>query len=163
MNIKLKQNFLYFDEYIIKCAIGKRGITSRKVEGDNKTPKGTFTLKSIFYRKDRIPKLKTSLKKIVIKKNIGWCDESSSRQYNKMIKFPFRLSAEKLWLKDNIYDVIIVINYNLRPVIQNKGSAIFLHIAKKNYQSTNGCIAIKKKDMLLLINRISNKTKIIIN
>ena len=163
MNIKLKQNFLYFGEYRIKCAIGKRGITSRKVEGDNKTPKGTFTLKSIFYRKDRIPKLKTSLKKIVIKKNIGWCDESSSRQYNKMIKFPFRLSAEKLWLKDNIYDVIIVINYNLKPAIQNKGSAIFLHIAKKNYKPTKGCIAISKKDIIFLSSKVNSKTKIKIN
>ena len=160
MNIKLKNKFLYFNKYKIKCAIGKRGITSRKVEGDNKTPKGTFTLKSIFYRKDRIPKLKTSLKKIVIKKNIGWCDESSSRQYNKMIKFPFRLSAEKLWLKDNIYDVIIVINYNLRPVIQNKGSAIFLHIAKKNYKKTAGCVAISKKDMKKVLSKINSKTKI---
>ena len=163
MNIKLKNKFLYFDKYRIKCAIGKRGITSKKIEGDAKTPRGKFGLKSIFYRKDRIPKLKTSLKKIVIKKNIGWCDESSSRQYNKMIKFPFRLSAEKLWLKDNIYDVIIVINYNLRPVIQNKGSAIFLHIAKKNYKSTKGCIAISRKDIIFLSSKVNSKTKIKIN
>ena len=100
---------------------------------------------------------------IVIKKNIGWCDESSSRQYNKMIKFPFRLSAEKLWLKDNIYDVIIVINYNLKPIIKKKGSAIFLHIAKRNYKPTKGCVAIAKKDMILLISKINKKTKIIIS
>ena len=80
-----------------------------------------------------------------------------------MIKFPFRLSAEKLWLKDNIYDVIIVINYNLRPVIQNKGSAIFLHIAKKNYKSTKGCIAISRKDIIFLSSKVNSKTKIKIN
>ena len=163
MNIKLKNKYIYFDKYKIKCAIGKRGITSKKVEGDKKTPRGTFRLKSIFYRKDRVSKIKSSLLKKKIKKNMGWCDDVRSKYYNKIINFPFNLSAEKLWLKEKIYDVVVVINYNLKPVIKEKGSAIFLHIAKKNYQSTNGCIAIKKKDMLLLINKINNKTKIIIN
>ena len=160
MNIKLKNKFLYFDKYKIKCAIGKRGITSKKKEGDNKTPMGTFTFISIFYRKDRISKIKSKLKKNSIKKNMGWCDDISSKHYNKMIKFPFDLSAEKLWLKNNVYDVIIVINYNLKPIIKNKGSAIFLHIA--NYAHTRGCVAITKKNMILLASKINNKTKITI-
>jgi len=163
MNIKLKNKFLYFSKYKIKCAIGKRGITSKKVEGDKKTPKGTFGLKSIFYRKDRVSKIKSSLKKHIIKKYMGWCDDSRSRYYNKMIKFPFDLSAEKLWLKKNIYDVIIIINYNMEPAIKNKGSAIFLHIAKKDYETTEGCIAVTKEDMKLLASKINNKTKIIIS
>ena len=162
MNIKLKNKFLYFNKYKIKCAIGKRGITSKKKEGDNKTPMGTFTFISIFYRKDRISKIKSKLKKNSIKKNMGWCDDISSKHYNKMIKFPFDLSAEKLWLKNNVYDVIIVINYNLKPIIKNKGSAIFLHIAKKNYAHTRGCVAITKKNMILLASKINNKTKITI-
>ena len=162
MNIKLKNKFLYFDKYKIKCAIGKRGITSKKKEGDNKTPMGTFTFISIFYRKDRISKIKSKLKKNSIKKNMGWCDDISSKHYNKMIKFPFDLSAEKLWLKNNVYDVIIVINYNLKLIIKNKGSAIFLHIAKKNYAHTRGCVAITKKNMILLASKINNKTKITI-
>ena len=163
MNIKLKNKFLYFNEYKIKCAIGKRGITSKKIEGDKKTPKGTFTFKSIFYRKDKVSKIKSHLKKIIIKKNMGWCDESGNKHYNKLIQFPFNLSAEKLWLKESIYDVIVVINYNLKPIIQNKGSAIFLHIARRNYQPTKGCVAIKKKDMFFLIGLINNKTKLIIS
>ena len=163
MNIKLKNKFLYLDKYKIKCAIGKRGITSRKVEGDRKTPRGTFTFESIFYRKDRILKIKTSLKKNIIKKNMGWCDDSVSKSYNKLIKFPFNLGAEKLWLKENVYDLVIVINYNLKPVVKNIGSAIFLHIAKKDYKPTKGCIAINKKDMKLLLSKINNRTKIIIN
>ena len=160
MIIKLKNKFLYFNQYKIKCAIGKRGITSKKIEGDEKTPKGTFTLKSIFYRKDRISSIKTSLKKTIIKKNMGWCDDSSSRYYNRLVKLPFNLSAEKLWLKARVYDVIIIINYNLKPTIKNKGSAIFLHIAKRNYGPTKGCIAITKKDIILLISKMNNKTKI---
>ena len=163
MNIKLKKKYLYFDEYKIKCSLGKRGITSKKVEGDKKTPKGTFTFKSMFYRKDRIPKIKSSLKKKIIEKGMGWCDDATSKKYNKLIRFPFNLSAEKLWLKENIYDVIIVINYNLNPIVKNKGSAIFLHIAKRNYISTKGCIAIAKKDIILLASKINYKTKITIN
>ena len=163
MNIKLKKKFLYFDKYKIKCSIGKRGITSKKIEGDNKTPRGTFKLGSVFYRKDRIIKIKTLLKKIVIKKNMGWCDDNISKHYNKKIKFPYNYSAEKLWLKENIYDVIIVVNYNFDPIIKNKGSAIFLHIAKKNYKPTKGCIAIAREDMILLAGKINNNTKLIIN
>ena len=94
---------------------------------------------------------------------MGWCDDFSSKQYNKIIKFPFDFSAEKLWLKKNIYDVIIVINYNTKPIIKKMGSAIFLHIAKKNYKSTKGCIAISKRDIILLASKISDKTKIIIS
>ena len=160
MNIKLKNKFLYFDKYRIKCAIGKRGITSKKIEGDAKTPRGKFGLKSIFYRKDRIKKLISKLKKVVIKKNMGWCDDPNSKYYNKEIRYPFNFSAEKLWLKENIYDLIIIINYNLKPTIKNKGSAIFLHIAKRNYRPTKGCIAITKKDIILLISKMNNKTKI---
>jgi L,D-peptidoglycan transpeptidase YkuD (ErfK/YbiS/YcfS/YnhG family) len=160
MNIKLKKKFLYFEHYRVKCAIGKRGITYKKKEGDKKTPSGVFKFNSIFYRKDRVPEIKTSLQKIAIKKNMGWCDDINSNFYNKLIKFPFNYGAEKLWLRDNIYDVIIIINYNIRPVVKKKGSAIFLHIAKKKYTPTRGCIAISKKDMNLLISKINIKTKL---
>jgi len=160
MNIKLKNKFLYFGEYKIKCAVGKRGITSKKIEGDQKTPKGTFNFKSIFYRKDRISKIKSNLKKNVIRKNMGWCDHVGSEYYNKMVRFPFNMKAEKLWLKNNIYDVLVIINYNLKPVIKNKGSAIFLHIAKKGYPATRGCIAIAKEDIILLASKINSKTKL---
>jgi L,D-peptidoglycan transpeptidase YkuD (ErfK/YbiS/YcfS/YnhG family) len=160
MNIKLKKNFLYFDKYRIKCAIGKRGITHKKLEGDNKTPVGVFKFNSIFYRKDRIKKIKSSLQKNVIKKNMGWCDDSNSKFYNKLIRFPFKFRAEKLWLKNNVYDILLIINYNTRPVVKKKGSAIFLHIAKKNYPPTKGCVAVSIKDMNLLLSKIKTKTKI---
>ena len=91
---------------------------------------------------------------------MGWCDDSSSKFYNKLIKFPFLYNAEKLWLTENIYDVVVVINYNINPVAKKKGSAIFLHIAKKNYTPTRGCVAISKKDMKLLVSKINVKTKL---
>ena len=151
MNIKLKNKFLYFDNYKLRCSIGKRGITVNKKEGDQKTPKGTFKFKSIFYRKDKLSNLKSFIKKKIIKKNMGWCDDPKSRFYNKLIELPFKESAEKMWLKSGIYDIVLVLNYNLKPIIKNKGSAIFLHLAKRNYSPTKGCIAVNKKDMFLLL------------
>tara|TARA_B100000780_G_scaffold101854_1_gene71156 strand:+ start:1247 stop:1738 length:492 start_codon:yes stop_codon:yes gene_type:complete len=160
MNIKLKNKYLYFSKYKVKCAIGKRGITVKKKEGDNKTPAGIFKFKTVFYRKDRLGKIKTDIKKTIIKKNMGWCDESKSEFYNMLIQFPFNYSAEKLWLNENIYDVIVIINYNMKPIVKDKGSAIFLHIAKKNYSPTKGCVAISKKNMNLLIGKINSKTEL---
>jgi len=160
MNIELKNKFLYFQKYKLRCSIGKRGISIRKKEGDKRTPKGEFKLRYILYRKDRVFDLQTTLKKIKIDKKMGWCDDPKSIYYNKIIKYPFKYRSEKLWRKDNIYDIIIIIDYNLNPVIKNKGSAIFLHIAKRNYQPTNGCIAVSKKNIRLLVSKINKKTKI---
>ena len=72
---------------------------------------------------------------------MGWCDDPKSKKYNKLIKLPFHISYEKLYKKENIYDIILVLNYNMNPIIKNKGSAIFIHVAKKNYKKTEGCIA----------------------
>ena len=160
MNIELKNKFLYFKNYKLRCAIGKRGISSDKLEGDKKTPKGEFKLKYILYRKDRIFNFKTILKKKIIKKNMGWCDDSSSIYYNKIIYNLSKYKSEKLWRKENVYDIIIIIDYNLNPIVKNKGSAIFLHIAKKKYKPTNGCIAGSKKDIKLIAAKISKKTKL---
>ena len=160
MNIELKNKFLYFQKYKLRCSIGKRGISIRKKEGDKRTPKGEFKLRYILYRKDRVFNLQTTLKKIKIDKKMGWCDDPKSSYYNKIIKYPFKYRSEKLWRKDNIYDIIIIIDYNLNPVIKNKGSAIFLHIAKRNYNPTDGCIAVSKKNIRLLVSKINKKTKI---
>ena len=162
MNIRLKGKYLYYLNFKIKCAIGKNGVTKNKREGDLKTPKGIFRLQKVFYRNDRINFFKLPTKKYFIKKNIGWCNDPNSKYYNREINFPFKSSAEKLWRKDNIYDLIIIINYNCKPVIKNKGSAIFLHICKKNYAPTKGCLAINKNDMMNLIVNIKNNTKLII-
>ena len=94
---------------------------------------------------------------------MGWCDDVKSKFYNKEISFPFKYNAEKLYRKNNIYDLVINIKYNQKPIIKGKGSAIFLHVANKKYKSTKGCIAIKKNDFLEILPKISKKTKIIIN
>ena len=128
------------------------------MEGDKCTPRGRFKLKYIFYRKERINKIRSKLKIIPIKKNYGWCDDINSKSYNKFVKFPFKGNAEKLHIKENIYDIIVVIGYNLNPIKKKRGSAIFLHLAKKNYSPTLGCIALSKKDLKYLLSVINKNT-----
>jgi L,D-peptidoglycan transpeptidase YkuD (ErfK/YbiS/YcfS/YnhG family) len=160
--VKRSENLL-FKNLKFRCSLGKNGVTKNKVEGDKCTPSGIYKLKQVFYRADRIKKITTNLKKIKIKKNMGWCDDLSSKKYNRLIKIPNKFSHEKLYRKDHIYDIIVVLNYNMNPVIKKRGSAIFLHIAKKNYSKTLGCIGLKKNDLLEILNKVkkNNKIKII--
>ena len=160
MHIFIKNKKLFLDQYKIKCSIGKRGIGTKKKEGDKITPKGKFKIKAILYRKDRISNFKSKIMKLSIQKNMGWCDDPHSKHYNKLIKFPFKYSAEKLYRNDNIYDIILVLNYNFNPIRKGKGSAIFIHVAKKNYKKTLGCIAISKKDLKKIIKKINKGTTV---
>ena len=157
--IIIEKDTLLYDEFKFKCSIGKNGKTTKKIEGDNKTPKGLYTLGPLYYRKDRLPKLSTKLKKIEIMKNFGWCDDVKSKFYNKPIKINNNVRHEKLYRKDKKYDLLIPIEYNSKKPKKNKGSAIFLHLTS-NYKKTHGCVAIKEKDMLILLKLINKKTKI---
>ena len=154
---------LKYKNFLYRCAIGKNGITNSKIEGDKCTPSGIYSIDKIYYREDRLSLPKLDFQTIPINKNFGWCDDIHSSYYNKFIKFPFSHSAEILYREDNIYNIICIINYNTNPIIKKRGSAIFLHLANKNYTPTRGCIALSKKDMLLLINNINKKTKLIIS
>ena len=121
---------------------------------------GKFKIKYILYRKDRIKRVQSKIKKIIIKKYMGWCDDPLSKDYNKLIKIPSEYNYEKLYKKDNVYDIILVLNYNMNPVVKNKGSAIFIHVTKANYKKTEGCVAIKKVHLLKIIKELKNNTKI---
>lgn len=163
MNIIIKKRLLLYKGYKLKCSIGKSGITTSKKEGDLASPKGIYKLGLLYYRQDRIKSLKCKIKKRIIKKNMGWCNDSKSKKYNQQIYFPFKYRAEKLYRKDKIYDIFINIKYNYRPIIKKKGSAIFLHLTNINYKPTSGCIAIGKKDFLKILPHINKKTKISIS
>ena len=158
MHIYINNKFISYNNYKAKCAVGKRGISIKKKEGDFITPKGTFKIREIFYRKDRVQNLITRIKKTVIRKNMGWCDDPKSKKYNKLIYFPFKHSAEKLYRSENIYDIILVLNFNMNPVKKNKGSAMFIHVAKKNFQPTQGCIALNKFELIKLVKSIKVNT-----
>lgn len=160
MNIIIKNNLLIYKDYKLKCCIGKSGLNKSKKEGDFSTPRGRFKLGMLYYRKDRIKNFKCQIKKKIIKKNMGWCDDIKSRKYNKEINFPFKCSAEKIYRTDNLYDIFINIKYNQSPIVKGKGSAIFLHLTNKKYKPTKGCVAIQKKDFLKLLPAIEKNTNI---
>ena len=160
MHILINKKYLTFKNYKVKCALGKRGIGNKKKEGDLITPKGVFKIKYVLYRKDRVKKIKTKLKKIIIKKNMGWCNDIESNQYNKLIRLPSSYSHEKLYKKENIYDIILVLNYNMNPIIKNKGSAIFIHVSKKNYKGTEGCVALKKIHLIKVLRELKKNTAV---
>jgi len=162
MNIIIKKHYLLYKGYKLKCSIGKSGLTNFKKEGDLATPKGLFRLGLLYYRNDRIKSPKCRIKKRVIKKNMGWCNDIKSKKYNTEISFPFKYGAEKLYRKDNIYDIFINIKYNHFPIIQGKGSAIFLHLSHKKHKPTSGCVAVKKEDLIKILPLINKKTKILI-
>ena len=154
-----KSGYLKYKNFKLRCSLGKAGIKKKEKEGDTITPKRIYKPVKVLYRSDKINIIKTNLRKIKIKKNMGWCDDPKSNLYNKQIKLPSVYRHEKLYRRDGVYDIIIVLNYNMNPIIKGKGSAIFIHITK-NYKPTHGCIALKKNDLIKILNLIKKNTKI---
>ena len=157
--VKNKQT-LQIDEFKFRCCIGKKGSTSNKKEGDKKTPKGTFEIENLYFRKDRKQKPSTVLKCIKIQKSMGWCDDTRfPKKYNKLFMIEEKIKHEKLKRKDYKYDLLIPIKYNFKKTITGKGSCIFIHLTK-DYKPTAGCIALKEKDFLIMIKILKKKSKI---
>ena len=161
MTILVKnKHTLIIDEFKFRCCIGKKSSTINKKEGDQKTPKGTFEIENLYFRRDRIKKPQTSLKCIEIKETMGWCDDICyPKKYNRLIKIDKKLKHEQLKRKDYKYDLLIPVKYNFKKPVVGKGSCIFIHLTK-NYNPTAGCIALKEKDFLILLKLIKKKTKI---
>ena len=161
MTIFLKnKHTLQIDEFYFKCCIGKNGLARRKKEGDYKTPLGIFKIERLFFRKDRIKKPKTSLETVEIRKNMGWSDDINyPKKYNRLIKINNKIKHEKLRRYDSKYDLFIPISYNRKNPKVGLGSCIFIHLTK-NYKPTAGCIALKKKDFLIMLKLIKKNTKI---
>ena len=161
MTIILKnKHSLKIDSFKFKCCVGKKGISKKKIEGDKKTPKGIFGLGKLYYRGDRIDKPLTKLKCLKITENMVWCNNVKDKiNYNKLINIKKKTRHEKLYRRDFKYDLVIPIKYNWKKRVPGKGSCIFLHLTK-NYKPTEGCIALSKKDFLIMLKLINTKTKI---
>ena len=161
MTILLKnKETLVCEDFIFHCTIGKNGTTKNKIEGDKKTPKGTFNIGNLYYRPDRHNKPITKLRCIPITKKMGWCDDPNDmKNYNKLIFINKKVKHEKLYRKDKKYDFLIPILYNIKKPTPRKGSAIFIHLTN-NYKKTLGCIALRKDDFLILLKLIDKKIKI---
>jgi len=160
--LKNKQT-LQIGDFLFRCCIGKKGLSFKKKEGDNKTPKGIFRLENLYYRKDRVKKPQTALNCVEINNDMGWCNDINfAKKYNKLFKIDKKISHEKLKRVDSKYDLLIPIKYNFSKPVPGMGSCIFIHLTK-NYNPTAGCIGIKKKDFLIMLKLIKKNTIIKIN
>ena len=152
------KNTLIIDEFKLRCCIGKKGINSNKKEGDYSTPKGLFSLRKLYFRKDRVGIPNYKINKKIIKRDMAWCDDPKHKKYNEEIKTQKKKIKESLFRKDHKYDYVISISHNEKK-IPNKGSAVFIHLTD-NYKQTEGCVALKKKDFEILLKLINKSTKV---
>ncbi|MDB9735774.1 L,D-transpeptidase family protein [Candidatus Pelagibacter ubique] len=154
----LNKNTLIIDDFRLRCCIGKKGLNSKKKEGDYSTPKGLFNLRKLYFRKDRVGIPSCKLNKKKIKKDMAWCDDPKHQKYNEEIQTKNKDLNENLYRKDHKYDYLISISHNERKTPGN-GSAVFIHLTDQ-YEPTAGCIALRKKDFEILLKLIDKKTKI---
>ncbi|WP_189484875.1 L,D-transpeptidase family protein [Asticcacaulis endophyticus] len=141
------------NQHRVRCALGKEGVIAaeRKREGDLRSPLGVWPVRFVYYRPDRTPAPKTVLPLVALTPDDGWCDDAMDEAYNQPVKLPYKARTESLWREDHVYDVIIVLGYNDDPVVPGHGSAIFAHVAREGYVGTEGCVAMKIKDVLMLL------------
>ena len=142
---------------VLPCALGRTGIRYAKREGDHATPAGKLRLLGGYYRPDRVTRRAWALHMSRMKPSDGWCDDPGSALYNRRVVSPCRASHEKLWRGDRLYDLVIILDYNLHPRRKNRGSAIFLHCARPDFAPTGGCIALRFDDLRRLLPRLARK------
>ena len=155
-----RRGFITFKNYRIPCVFGRAGIIRQKKEGDGGTPKGFLRARRVYYKRGVVVRPKTKLPIKALRHNDGWCDDPNNKMYNKFVKLPFDGSYENLWRSDNLYNYIVVLDHNIRPVRKGKGSAIFLHVASEDFKPTEGCIAVSEKNMLQLLEHLDFKSMI---
>jgi L,D-peptidoglycan transpeptidase YkuD (ErfK/YbiS/YcfS/YnhG family) len=131
----------------MRCALGRSGIARSKREGDGATPAGLWPLSHVLYRPDRLAPPQTALPVFSLTPDDGWCDDPADPAYNRPVKLPYASRAEAMWRGDGLYDIVVVLGYNLDPVVPGHGSAIFLHLARPDYAPTEGCVAVNRADM----------------
>jgi L,D-peptidoglycan transpeptidase YkuD (ErfK/YbiS/YcfS/YnhG family) len=146
----------------VPCAFGAAAITYRKREGDHASPAGHFRLIEGFFKPLGGRRPRSQLPFFALNRMLGWCDDPDAPIYNRLIRLPSSSRHETLWRDDGLYDLVIVLDYNLRPRRRGAGSAIFLHCARPGFTPTEGCIALRESDLRKLLPRLSRQTKLIV-
>lgn len=146
-----QRGLMFFGSHIFLCALGPAGPVTRKREGDGATPVGRWKLQKVYYRADRISRPITSLPVRAMRRDDGWCDAPTDKNYNRLVTMPYHASAENMWRDDHIYDLVVVLDHNSLPRIRNGGSAIFIHLARGGYTPTQGCIALAPRELKMLL------------
>ena len=145
---------------VLRCALGRSGALASKREGDGGTPRGRFALLGGYYRPDRLRRPRTGLALRPLRPNDGWCDDPGDRRYNRPIRLPARARHEAMWRQDHLYDIVLDIAANRRPVVRARGSAIFLHLARPGFLPTEGCVAIERRMAQRLLAVLGRRTRI---
>jgi L,D-peptidoglycan transpeptidase YkuD (ErfK/YbiS/YcfS/YnhG family) len=149
---------------VFDCTLGRAGVIAAadKREGDGKTPLGTFPLRYLLYRADRVPPPETGLKTEILTPQTGWCEDPAHPDYNKKITLPHPAAHDLMTREDHLYDCTVVVGYNDAPVVAGRGSAIFMHLARPEFTPTAGCIGLKKEDFLAVLKLCDSSTRITI-
>jgi L,D-peptidoglycan transpeptidase YkuD (ErfK/YbiS/YcfS/YnhG family) len=147
---------------VVRCAIGRAGIRQDKREGDRATPCGAFRLLGGYFRQDRVCRKAWVTLMRPAGPREGWCDDPESALYNRRVVLPCQASHEKLWRADRLYDLVIILDYNIHPRRKNRGSAIFLHCARPDFAPTSGCIALRLDDLRRLLPRLARKAVLMV-
>lgn len=154
---------LKWAEGTFNCVLGRSGVRADKREGDGATPLGRWVLRRVMYRPDRIAPPQTRLPCRPLSQNDGWCDDPADSAYNQPITLPHHASHETLWRDDHVYDVIVVLGHNDRPIVPGLGSAIFMHVARPNFEPTEGCVALRIEDLLFILGECDRGSVVIIH
>ncbi len=150
-NLEYHDGRLHWSRGSAVAAVGRAGVKADKHEGDGATPAGTYPLVSILYRPDRMAPPASRLPMKPLAPSDGWVDEPADANYNRPVSLPYPASAEQMWREDDLYDALLVIGYNMEPIVPGAGSAIFLHIATADFAPTAGCVAVQKEILLGLL------------
>lgn len=156
-----RRGHLEFGALRMPCALGRSGVKALKREGDGATPRGRFWIRDVLYRPDKM-RPKSVFRLRPISRRDGWCDSPGDRNYNRPVRLPYSARAEELWRSDGLYNVVAVLGFNDVPRVRNHGSAIFMHIARSGFAPTEGCIALRERDLRRLLARLPRRSEILI-
>jgi L,D-peptidoglycan transpeptidase YkuD (ErfK/YbiS/YcfS/YnhG family) len=148
-----KQAILQVGGARLNCALGRSGIAAVKREGDGATPRGRWALRAVHYRPDRVARPRTLLPVRALGPKDGWCEDPADRNYNRRVRLPDGGGTESMWRQDHLYDLVVELGYNDRPRRRGAGSAIFMHLARPGYAPTEGCVALSRHDLQMLLAR----------
>ena len=151
-----------FEEAVYRCSLGSGGIVTDKKEGDGGTPAGTWPLRRLLYRADKMEAPDCGLDISAIAPQDGWCDAPGHPDYNLPVKLPFEASHEEMWRDDALYDLVVIVGHNDDPVVPSAGSAIFLHLAREDWGATAGCVAFERQDFLTILRGVGPDTRLLV-
>ncbi len=158
-----RQGLVGFAGRVLPCALGRSGISARKREGDGATPLGRLRVLAGYFRQDRPPTARRCglvLKPISVA--LGWCEVPDDRNYNRPIRLPYGACHERMRRDDDLYDVCLVLDWNIRPRRRGRGSAIFLHLARPGLTPTEGCVAVSRGVMRQLLPHLNGRSLVCI-